>query len=93
MLLCLAFNPRNWKTAQAAQRLHYCAQEPRRSIVQVALAGVAAAALLTAQVPASYAAGVVTTPSSAVRRWSADVPASGAVQHCGVPFPAVALPT
>ena len=34
--------------------------------MQVALAGVAAAALLTAQVPASYAAGVTSAPSSAV---------------------------
>ena len=41
-------------------------QESRRSIVQVALAGVAAAALLTAQVPASHAAGVTSAPSSAV---------------------------
>ena len=34
--------------------------------MQVAWAGVAAAALLTAQVPASYAAGVTSAPSSAV---------------------------
>ena len=36
-------------------------------MMQIALAGVAAAALLTAQVPASYAADSVSAPSTNVR--------------------------
>ena len=49
--------------------------------MQVALAGVAAAALLTAQVPASYAAGVTSAPSSAVRNFLSLRMLSSAIQR------------